>query len=47
LAINLTIYTIDKTILGTFEIALLHIQFSKNNSGICPELKAQSKKLNP
>jgi hypothetical protein len=30
---------------GTFEIALLCIQFSKNKSGFRPELTAQSQKL--
>jgi hypothetical protein len=44
LAIKFSIYTIEQTILGTFEIALLCIQFSKNKWAYALELKAQSSK---
>jgi hypothetical protein len=42
LAINFSIYAYSITILGTFEIALLYIRFSKNKLGLRPELKAQT-----
>ena len=44
LAINLHIYATEQTISGTFEIAVLSIQFSKNKPALRPELKAQSQK---
>ena len=45
LAIKFSIYAFDCTISGTFEIAILYIQFSKNTLGLHPEHKAQNQKL--
>jgi len=45
LAIKFSIYAFDCTISGTFEIAILYIQFSKNTLGLRPEHKAQNQKL--
>jgi hypothetical protein len=45
LAINICHLSCLPVFLGAFEIVFLCIQFSKNNLGLRPELKAQSQKL--
>jgi len=42
LAIKIFHLCLSKLSLGTFEIVVLYIQFSKNSLGLRPEHKAQS-----